>query len=111
MMQKRKQMDETQPKCRVEVCRKSCPYRDKPFMADIVRLANGSDAVCLLKEMKSCEWSSCIVMYLNGTCKVGDKSIEKDVFSFMRGHVARVMMNCPLRMEHLMSGWSNERRS
>ena len=111
MMQKRKQMDETQPKCRVEVCRKSCPYREKPFMADIVRLANGSDAVCLLKEMKSCEWASCIVMYLNGTCKVGDKSIEKDVFSFMRGHVARVMMNCPLRMEHLMSGWSNERCS
>ena len=62
MMQKRKQMDETQPKCRVEVCRKSCPYGEKPFMAGIVRLANGSDAVCLLKERKSCEGSPCIVM-------------------------------------------------
>ena len=100
-----------QPKCHLKVCRNSCPYKEKPFIADVISLANGNDAVCLLKEMKRGEWHSCVVMYLNGKCGMEGKSIEKNVFSFMRRHVARVMGDCPVRMEHLMSGWSNERRS
>ena len=111
MMQKRKQMDETQPKCHVEVCRKSCPYREKPFRVEVVGLANGNDAVSLLKEVKIGEWNSCIVMYLNGKCGMKGKVIEKDAYSFMRSHTARVMADCPLRMEHLMSEWSNEGNS
>ena len=112
MMQKGKQMDETQPKCHVEVCRKSCPYREKPFRVEVLGLANGKDdAVFLLKEVKRYEWNSCIAMYLNGKCGMKGKSIEKDVFSFMRNHVARVMEDCPLRMEHLISGWSNEKNN
>lgn len=118
MIRKRKLMeiksediDMTQPKCHVDVCRNSCPYKEKPFRVDVVSLANGNDAVCLLKEMKRGTWYSCIAMYLNGKCGMKGKSIEKDVFSFMRGHVARVMMDCPLRMEHLMSEWSSEKRS
>ena len=111
MMQKRKQMDETQPKCHVEVCRKSCPYREKPFRVEVVCLANGNDAVSLLKEVKIGEWNSCIVMYLNGKCGMKGKVIEKDAYSFMRSHTARVMVDCPLRMEHLMSEWSNEGNS
>lgn len=111
MMQKRKRRDDRQPKCHVGVCRNSCPYKEKPFMVDVVNLANGNDAVCLLKEMKRDTWYSCIAMYLNGKCGMKVKSIEKDVFSFMRSHVARVMENCPLMMEHLMSEWSNEGNS
>ena len=111
MMQKRKQMDETQPKCHVGVCRNSCPYKEKPFMVDVVNLTNGNDAVCLLKEMKRGTWYSCIAMYLNGKCGMKGKVIEKDAYSFMRSHTARVMDYCPLRMEHLMSEWSNEGNS
>ena len=108
MMQKGKQMDETQPKCHVEVCRKLCPYREKPFRVEVVGLANGNDAVSLLKEVKRDEWNSCIVMYLKERCGMKVKSIEKEAYSFMKRHDARVLDYCPLRFEHLMSEWSNE---
>ena len=52
--------------------------------------------------MKIGEWNSCIVMYLNGKCGMKGKVIEKDAYSFMRSHTARVMDYCPLRFEHLM---------
>lgn len=109
MMRKRKQMDETQPKCHVEVCMKLCPYREKPFRVEALGLDNEKDdVVFLLKEVKRYEWNSCIVMYLKERCGMKVKSIEKDVYSFMRRHDARVMDYCPLRFEHLMSEWSNE---
>ena len=41
-------------------------------------------------------------MYLNGKCGMKGKVIEKDAYSFMRSHTARVMDYCPLRFEHLM---------
>lgn len=59
--------------------------------------------------MKKGEWHACIVMYLNGKCGIKEKTIGKNAFSFMRSHVARLMWDCPLRMEHLISGWSNEK--
>ena len=74
----------------------------------VVGLANGNDAVFLLKEVKIGEWNSCIVMYLNGKCGMKGKVIEKDAYSFMRSHTARVMADCPLRFEHLMFELINE---
>ena len=101
--------DMLRPKCQVDVCRKSCPYKEKPFRVEVLGLANGKDdAVFLLKEVKRYEWNSCIVMYLKERCGMKVKSIGKNAFSFMRSHVARIMEDCPLRMEHLISVWSNE---
>ena len=100
-----------QPRCHIGVCRKYCPYKDSPFKVDIVNLMNGKDAVCLLKERSRGEWCSCVVMYLNGKCNVSEKTIEKDVFGFMRRHSVRVMNDdCPLKMEHVMLGWNSRRR-
>ena len=101
--------DMLRPKCQVDVCRKSCPYKEKPFKVEVLGLANGKDdAVFLLKEVKRDEWNSCIVMYLNGKCGMKGKALEKDTYSFMKRYDARVMDYCPLRFEHLMSEWSNE---
>ena len=74
----------------------------------VVNLANGNDAVSLLKEVKRDEWNSCIVMYLKERCGMKVKSIEKEAYSFMKRHDAKVLDYCPLRFEHLMSEWSNE---
>ena len=48
-------------------------------------------------------------MYLNGKGGMKGKAIGKNAFSFMRSHVPRIMEDCPLRMEHLISVWSNEK--
>lgn len=108
--EKRERIDVSQLKCHVDVCRKSCPYKEKPFRVEVLDLGGGNDSVLLLKEMKRGEWHACVAMYLNGKCGMKVKSIGKDAFSFMESHVARVMEDCPLRMEHLMSWWSNEGR-
>ena len=109
MMQKRKRRDERQPKCHVVVCRNSCSYKEKPFRVEVLDMDNEKDSVFLLKEMKKGEWHACIVMYLNGKCEMKGKAIGKNAFSFMRNHVPRIMEDCPLRMEHLISVWSNEK--
>ena len=100
--------DMLRPKCQVDVCRNSCPYKEKPFRVEVLDMDNKKDSVFLLKEVKRDEWNSCIVMYLKERCGMKVKSIEKEAYSFMKRHDARVLDYCPLRFEHLMSEWSNE---
>lgn len=109
---KRRKQQLFQPKCHLEVCRTMCPYSKLPFRADIIRLDNGSDAVCLSKECKRGEHVSCIVMYLRGKCEKSEEEIESDPFGFMRRHSSRIMNDdCPMKTEHLVGKWSNRRKT
>lgn len=99
----------SQPKCHLTVCRTMCPYRDMKWMADIIHMDNGNDAVALLKDRGDGYFSACAVIYLNGKCD--ESEVHGREVQFAGRHSPRLLDVCPMMMEHEMYGWNRGRRS